>query len=338
MLPLRPQRQLQGGGGILRTLCSTGMVGSGSCRRSDLPGRVDRLLKHPWPFHRPVAWCRSCHFGSLPRLGMDPMAYPGRSRGIDPSTTSLDRLGRESGKMRIAISSIGRFHMFDLARQLARLGQEVALYTGYPKQKVDPDLRPVAKTRPFWVVAEYLRRKLLPAPRTTWWADRALEDFGPWLAREIGEADILDALAGTGLETGRILREKGVPWICNRGSTHILAQKRLLEEEHSRWNAPPPYFSPEGLDRALTEYDEADAIVVPSEFARRSFLEQGTSPERIFKCSYGVDLSLFSPILRPKGTVGFASSSSADVPSAKESDTSCKVSNLWLPKRSRKHG
>src|SRR5437867_11962409 len=104
----------------------------------------------------------------------------------------------ETKSLRVAISSIGRFHMFDLARQLFRLGQDVSLYTGYPRTMVDVDLRPITRTRPYWVLGEYFRNILLPPPRTTWWADRALEDFGPWLARNIGEADILDALAGTG--------------------------------------------------------------------------------------------------------------------------------------------
>ena len=202
--------------------------------------------------------------------------------------------------MRIAISAIGRFHMFDLARQMVRLGEEVQLYTGYPKFKVDADLRPTTKTRSLWVVAEHLRRSIPPLPRTTWWADRSLEDFGRWLAQNIGKADILDALAGTGLEAGRVMHDQGKPWICNRGSTHISAQKKLLEEEHNRWRVPKPYFSDEGLARCYAEYDEADAIVVPSEFARRSFLDHGVSSERLYKCPYGVDLSMFSPRVVPR--------------------------------------
>src|SRR5207249_11780258 len=107
--------------------------------------------------------------------------------------------------------------------------------------------------------------------------------------------------AGIGLEAGRILRRRGVPWVCNRGSTHILTQKRLLEEEHARWHAEPPYFSERGLSRCLAEYAEADAIVVPSEFARRSFLEQGFSSNRVFKVPYGVDLSFFAPAASANG-------------------------------------
>ena len=43
-------------------------------------------------------------------------------------------------------------------------------------------------------------------------------------------------------------------------------------------------------EKELAEYEEADAIVVPSEFARRSFLSKGFSPDKIKKVPYGVTL------------------------------------------------
>ena len=66
--------------------------------------------------------------------------------------------------LRIAISSIGRFHMFDLTRQMIRLGQDVRLYTGYPRFKIAKDLCSVSQTRSLWVLAEYLRRRVAPPP------------------------------------------------------------------------------------------------------------------------------------------------------------------------------
>lgn len=205
------------------------------------------------------------------------------------------------GKLRCGVATLGRFHMFDLARQLLRLGQDARMFSGYPGFKIDPDLRAISQTRSFRVVLEHIRGRLPVPQKTTWWADRSIEDFGGWLGRKVErtELDFLDALAGTGLEAGRILRRRGVKWACNRGSTHILTQKRLLEEEHARWGAAPPYFSARGLRRSLAEYEECDAVVVPSEFARTSFIEQGFSPRRVFKVPYGVDLSLFNQASSP---------------------------------------
>jgi glycosyltransferase involved in cell wall biosynthesis len=197
--------------------------------------------------------------------------------------------------LRIAISAIGRFHMFDLARQMLRLGQEVEIFTGYPMCRVDRDLKSHARTHPFLHVLATLRHRVPPAPKTTWWLDRDLLHFGRWLARSVDPetTDILDGLDGPGPAAGRLMKSHGKAWICNRGSAHILTQKALLEKEHQRWGASLPYFSPEGLERCLAEYAEADAIVVPSNFARRSFVEQGIRPEKLYVCPYGVDLSLF---------------------------------------------
>lgn len=209
-----------------------------------------------------------------------------------PNLASQATLG--TSPLRIAISSIGRFHMFDLARQMLRLGQDVHLYTGYPMLKVDRDLRPITRTRSRYVILEHLRHRFGSPPKTTWWSDLALEDFGPWLARNIEDVDILDAIAGTGWEAGRRLHAEGKPWICNRGSTHILTQHKLLKEEAHRWGAPEPFLDKgRPLERCLGEYAEADAIVVPSQFCKQSFLDHGVPADKVYVIPLAVDLSLF---------------------------------------------
>ncbi len=188
--------------------------------------------------------------------------------------------------------------MFDLARQLHALHQQVSLFTGYPRLKIDNDLRPLAATHPLWVVLEHLRYRL-PGTPSWWWPARTLCDFGKWLGRAVEKEslDVLDALDGGGLEAGRIVRKRGGLWVCNRGSAHVLTQKQLLTEEHRHWGIAMPrdYFPPPVVERCLLEYDEAEAIVVPSHFARRSFVSQGLPERKVFVAPYGVDLSLFKP-------------------------------------------
>jgi starch synthase len=198
--------------------------------------------------------------------------------------------------LRVAVASIGRFHMFELTRELRRLGDDARLFTAYPSIKVDRDLRAIARTRPWWTLAGYLRARLPITPPDTWWAQRNLDDFGPWVARTLdpGEVDVLDALAGAGLEAGRRLHQHGRPWVCGRASTHILTQKALLEDEHRRWGVRPPDFS-RGIERCLAEYDECDALIVPSTFVKRSFVERGVAADKVNVLPFGVDLSLFSP-------------------------------------------
>jgi alpha-maltose-1-phosphate synthase len=109
--------------------------------------------------------------------------------------------------------------------------------------------------------------------------------------------DIFDALDGGGLEAGRMLRDRGSVWICNRGAAHVVTQKLLLEEEHRRWGIPMPrhYFNSDHMDRGMAEYGGADGIIVPSRFVARSFVEQGLPAEKVHVVPYGVDLTMFTP-------------------------------------------
>lgn len=195
--------------------------------------------------------------------------------------------------------------MFDLAREIHRLGQRVTLFSAYPPFKVDADLRPLSRTRPWWMLASRLRAKFPPAPRASRWNNLTFRDFGRWMRRQAARTglDVLDALDGTGLEAGQWMRDHGRTWICNRGSAHVAVQKELLEEEFARWGEtlPAEAFDPAAVARCEAEYRGADAVVVPSQFARRSFLARGFDPARVHVCPYGVDLALFRPAPKEDG-------------------------------------
>jgi len=120
----------------------------------------------------------------------------------------------EEPVLRIAISAIGRFHMFDLARQMLRLGQDVDIFTGNPICRVDRDLRPHTRTHSFFHVLAKLRHRVQPAPKTSWWLDRDLEYFGRWLSRSVDPeaTDILDGLDGPGPAAGRRSRRCRPGW------------------------------------------------------------------------------------------------------------------------------
>jgi len=198
----------------------------------------------------------------------------------------------------ISVASPTRFHMFDLAYQMIKLKQDVKLYTGYPKWKIGSELRALAATHPMPTLLQFGLRCIGFQDKRTRIADFVITDFGRWLNQVLATSDVLDAISGCGLEGGQRIQQEGGIWVCNRGSSHILFQKKILGEEHARWGVPLSFFSQSGVERELTEYLLADAIAVPSEFAKRTFIEQGIHTGKIFKIPYGVDLSLFTP--KPK--------------------------------------
>jgi alpha-maltose-1-phosphate synthase len=199
--------------------------------------------------------------------------------------------------LNVSIFTIGRFHHFDLGRQMLRLGHGLSLYTSNPRNRVDPDLRPHAMTHPLFRIPFAFGCRMGFGSHLYWLDELLLKDLGAWLARTLSLdwTDVFHGLDGAGPVAGRRVKAGGKLWICDRGSSHILAQREVLLEEHKLWNVRPPQFSQDRLERCVAEYEEAHAITVPSRFAARSFVRQGTSAERVFVCPYGVDLSRFKP-------------------------------------------
>ena len=201
--------------------------------------------------------------------------------------------------MRIGVGTTTRFHMVDLARELRRLGEDTRLFTALPRWKVDAELRDRAHVHSSRLLLWRVAGRVPVLRNTNYWETETFREFGRWFARmaEREQLDVVDCLDGLGLEAGPLVQRRGGVWICNRGSSHVLTQRQILTEEHARWGQPMPrsYFDPRLVERCLAEYAGATAIVVPSHFAKRSFLSHGFDPERVYVCPYGVDLTMFQP-------------------------------------------
>ena len=199
--------------------------------------------------------------------------------------------------MRVCVGSAGRFHTFDLARQLERRGYLGALYTAYPRWKVDGLPRGMVRTFP-WVmgpltVAARLGLHGLAERRNYWVA----ESFDRWVASRLEPCEVYHCLSSFGVRSHRVARERyGALTICDRGSSHILYQDEVLAEEHARWGIPYRPIDRRLVDRELQEYDFCDRIFVPSSFVYRSFVQKGVPETKLLKIPYGVDLSLFRPV------------------------------------------
>jgi starch synthase len=199
--------------------------------------------------------------------------------------------------MNVSVFTIGRFHHFDLGRQLLRLGHRLSLFTSNPRSKVDRELRPFSRTHSLFRIPYAVGGRLGLASHLYWLDEALLKDLADWMERSVDTdwTDVFHALDGTGPKAGRRVRKDGKLWICDRGSSHILTQRDLLVEEHNDWQVAPPKFSADRLERCVAEYEEAHAITVPSQFAVRSFVQHGIPAERVFVCPYGVNLSEFKP-------------------------------------------
>jgi glycosyltransferase involved in cell wall biosynthesis len=196
-----------------------------------------------------------------------------------------------------------RFHGFDLAGELARRGLLHQLVTSYPK--FIPARWGIPRPQISSVLSNELMQRAegnLPAwLRRRFDAESALlDDYARKAARRLRPgADLLVAWSASALPALRRARELGMRTLVERGSTHIAWQTELLASEYARFGLRPRTASPRIVERELAEYAEADAIAVPSRFARQTFIERGIPAERVICTPYGVSLASFAPPATP---------------------------------------
>lgn len=205
--------------------------------------------------------------------------------------------------MKVALSAPGRFHMFELARELHARQAFAGICTGYPRFKLRNEKLPKDKILTYpWVRTPYVAfkwRDRLPRQLVADWEAWIANSFDAWTSRHVPDCDVFVGLSGSALHTGRRVQERGGRYICDRGSCHIRVQDGLLREEHEIWGMRFQGIDPRVIEREEAEYAQADAITTPSHFAWQTYVDQGISARRIHRLPYGVDLKRFEPVASP---------------------------------------
>lgn len=182
--------------------------------------------------------------------------------------------------------------MYDLARQMLERGLLNCLYTAFPKSRVK-QIHP-QKIQSFpWLMVPTLAYVKAGGSRFSntlnWWT---LQTFTRWLASNLENCNVFHHLSGCGGAAQQVAHDRfGALVVCDRGSSHIVAQNDILAEEFGRWGLP--YKPIPHLEWETDEYERADLIVVPSSFAYRSFVEKGITEHKLARVSFGVDLGMF---------------------------------------------
>ena len=201
--------------------------------------------------------------------------------------------------MRVIQVVHGAFHHFDLARELEARGHLQRIYSGFPWHRLQREgvSRDRVATFPWVHTSLFLLERYWRMPRTlkAWldYQDTLLLDR--WVASQIGPCDAVIGLSGAALKTGKQVQGCGGKYVCDRGSSHIRYQQSIVSEEHRLWGLEAQVTDARLIHREESEYAAADAITVPSEFARVSFIEMGVPATKVFKVPYGVSLSRFRP-------------------------------------------
>jgi len=199
--------------------------------------------------------------------------------------------------IKVSVGSAGRFHTFDLARQLNKYNYLKKLYTACPRFKVDGIPLDKVRTFPWFMGASFILNRLGISFLKEYLNYFVVESFDNWVASHLEDCDIYHCLSSFGIKSHHRAKEHfNALTICDRGSSHILYQDEILAEEFARWGIPYKKIDRRIIDREIQEYEYCDLIFVPSSFAYRSFVKKGVSESKLFKIPYGVDLNLFHPV------------------------------------------
>ena len=198
---------------------------------------------------------------------------------------------------RVVLVCVGRFHHFDLARELSTRGALTRLYTSYPRWKTTDSGIPKDKIQTFpWFQVPYMGLGRYGALREPWQRVLARLDhqmLDRHVAGQLPDCDVVFALSGAGLSSGRAAKSRGMAFVCDRGSSHIRYQDAILRDEYAWWGHRFVGVDPWMIERHEAEYAAADLITVPSEFVSRSFVEMGVPVEKLRTVPYGVDTRRF---------------------------------------------
>ncbi len=119
------------------------------------------------------------------------------------------------------------------------------------------------------------------------------------IAWKLERCDVFIGMSGLCLKSAQRAREKYGAWIfIERGSTHILRQKEILDQLR-QLGMPGEGVSSFDLQRELASYELADVITIPSLHVEESFQPYGHLREKLFRNPYGADLTCFSATTTP---------------------------------------
>ncbi len=95
-------------------------------------------------------------------------------------------------------------------------------------------------------------------------------------------------------------KKRGIVTVVERASAHPLAEKQILENQYGKLSVNPPKIPKAQLKKSVREIEEADYVLVPSNFAYKTHIEQGISKDKLAIIPFGVNLEKFKTMNNPR--------------------------------------
>jgi glycosyltransferase involved in cell wall biosynthesis len=198
--------------------------------------------------------------------------------------------------MKVTIQVHGSWHSLRLAEQLEERDALNKLVTKCSKRYIRDRREEVPLEKVDSIPLSILSRRLEKIPGVSrsdidLYMNSAFENLASW---KVGNPDIFVGWSGTSLKSIRKANDRGAVTIVERGSAHVGYQQEVLEEEYQRFEMRG--MEEDKIEKELMEYEEADYIAVPSEFAKNTFLDKGIDENKLIKTTLGTDIEDLKPL------------------------------------------
>ena len=238
--------------------------------------------------------------------------------------------------MKVTVSAGGRFHAFHLAEQLQRRGVLHRFITSRFYYRPTQDAIDREKVVPL-TLPDVVNQMLKYTPGLRYalpWSYTKDALFDRLACPHIDRCDIFVGFASFALRSMPAAKALGAVTVLERGSAHIEVQRALLQEEYHRWGVRTAATHEGAVQAQQQEYLETDYICVPSDFVRKSFIDQKVDAHKLIQVPYGVDLKTFCVRAKPDRTfrVVFAGEVSLQkgIPYLLEAVSMLKIKNMEL--------
>jgi glycosyltransferase involved in cell wall biosynthesis len=136
----------------------------------------------------------------------------------------------------------------------------------------------------------------IPFLRRRGWYSYVKDNLFDALARRyIPPCDIFHAWGNYARISIPYARARGAAVVIERGSTHPYYQDEILREEYQRFGMKIERIHPQIIEKGLEEIALADAVIIPSDFVHRTFLERGVAADKLHVVPYGFNPEHFRP-------------------------------------------
>jgi glycosyltransferase involved in cell wall biosynthesis len=196
----------------------------------------------------------------------------------------------------VIVSSGGKFHAYHLARASADAGYlKRFITTIYDRHEAGIDRRRVKQI----VVPELLGMAIqrLPGAGSVTLSYLVRDNlFDRLSCRYVDGGDVFDVFNHFGLHSMRKAHALGMTCVVERSSAHPVVHHKILSEEYTRYGLRYSPINTWLFAKHEQEYEEADAIAVPSEFVWRTMVEGGVPASKLRRVHFGFAPERFRPM------------------------------------------